>query len=118
MSECNDPEAELKREEFEEAVKCMKSGKAVGTDGIPVEVWKNSEVAKDALFEFLKMVWRKEEVPENLAVCIFVMLYKKKGSHNDCTKYRALGLLNHAYKIMTVVLLRRLVVECHDFFSE
>ena len=56
LPECNDPEAELKREEFEEAVKCMKNGKAVGTDGIPAEVWKNSKVAKDTLFEFLKKV--------------------------------------------------------------
>ena len=46
------------------------------------------------------------------------MIYKKKGSHNDCSKYRAIGLLNHAYKIMTVVLLRRLVVECQDFLSD
>ena len=46
------------------------------------------------------------------------MIYKKKGSHNDCSKYRAIGLLNHAYKIMSVVLLRRLVRECHEFFSE
>ena len=53
-----------------------------------------------------------------LAICIFIMLYKNKGSHNDCSKYRALGLLNHAYKIMSVVLLRRLVEECKDFFSE
>ena len=55
---------------------------------------------------------------ENVAVCIFVMLYTKKGSHNDCRKYRALDLLNHAYKIMTIVLLRRLVEECKEFFSE
>ena len=57
-------------------------------------------------------------MPENLAVCIFVMIFKRKGSHNDCSKYRAIGLLNHAYKVMSVVLLRRLVKECGKFFSE
>ena len=46
------------------------------------------------------------------------MIYKKKGSPNDCSKYRAIGLLNHAYKVMSVVLLRRLVEECKEFFSE
>ena len=45
-------------------------------------------------------------------------MYKNKGSPDDLTKYRALGLLNHVYKIMTVVLLRRLVEECADFFSD
>ena len=46
------------------------------------------------------------------------MIFKRKGSHNDCAKYRAIGLLNHAYKIMSTVLLRRIVEECKSFFSE
>ena len=46
------------------------------------------------------------------------MIYKKKDSINDCSKYRAIGLLNHTYKIMSVVLLKRMVVECEAFFSE
>ena len=70
------------------------------------------------LFNFLKKVWDKESVPPNLALCIFVMMYKNKGSPDDCSKYRALGLLNHAYKIMSVILLRRLVKECAGFFSD
>ena len=96
----------------------MKNSKATGMDEIPAEVWKNSKVAKEELFQFLFEVWRKEEVPANLAVCVFVMIYKKKGSHNDCTKYRAIGLLNHAYKIMSTVLLRRIVTECEGFLSD
>ena len=118
LPEDEEENAELTRKEFDEAVKCMKNGKATGADGIPSEVWKHSAVARDALYAFLRKVWSKEEVPKNLAVCIFIMLYKKKGSHNDCSKYRAIGLLNHAYKIMSVVLLRRLVEECKGFFSE
>ena len=105
-------------QEYCEAVKHLKDSKATGADGIPVEIWKGSTVAKQALFEFLQKVWSKESVPENLVVCIFVMIFKRKGSHNDCSKYRAIGLLNHAYKVMSVVLLRRLVEECGQFFSE
>ena len=40
-----------------------------------------------------------------------------KGSQNDYSKYRAIGLLNHSYKIMIVIFLWRLVEECKDFFS-
>ena len=65
-----------------------------------------------------EIVSKKEQVSENLAVCICIMLYKNKGSSDDYTKYRAIGLLNHAYKIMTTILLRRLVKECAAFFSE
>ena len=60
----------------------------------------------------------KEEVPMNLTVCIFVMIYKNKGSTHACSKYRVIGLLNHTYKVMIVVLLRRIVEEYADFFNE
>jgi len=110
--------AAMTREEFDRAVDSMKKAKAPGPDEIPAEVWQNSAVAREQLFKFLQQVWNKETVPENLATCVFIMMYKNKGSPDDCTKYRALGLLNHAYKIMSVILLKRLVVECADFFSD
>ena len=118
LPEATGEEAELTRAEFEEAVKCMKNGKAAGIDTIPAEVWKNSKEAKNRLYEFLSKIWRKEKVPPELAVTVFVMIFKNKGSPDDCTKYRCIGLLNHAYKIMTVVLLKRLVAECQAFFSD
>ena len=60
----------------------------------------------------------KEQVPEILAVCVFIMIYKQKGSPDDYSKYRAIGLLNHSYKIMSTILLRRLTKECEAFISE
>ena len=118
LPESDDPESEMTREEFDEAVSLMKNSKTPGIDGIAAEVWKNSPTARDALFEFLQAVWKKETVPANLAVCVFVMLWKNKGSKNDLSKYRAIGLLNHAYKILSVILLKRLVSECSAFFSD
>ena len=113
-----EPNAEMSRKEFDEAVESMKTGKAQGADGIPAEVWAGSKQARQILFEFLQKIRLKEQVPENLAVCIFIMLYKNKGSPDDFAKYRAIGLLNHAYKIMSTILLRRIVKECASFFSE
>ena len=108
LPESNDPEAEMTRAEFGAAVESMKIDKASGSDKIPAEVWAHSKTAKDILFEFLKQIWRKEEVPENLSVCVFIMIYKNKGSKDDYTKYRVIGLLNHTYKIMSTILLRRM----------
>ena len=118
LPDSEDENEAITREEFDDAVDSMKKAKAPGPDGIPAEVWQRSSVARDMLFNFLKKVWDKESVPPNLALCIFVMMYKNKGSPDDCSKYRALGLLNHAYKIMSVILLRRLVKECAGFFSD
>ena len=118
LPQCKDEKEKITREEYNAAVQHMKNGKAPGIDGIPAEVWKNSKVANEVLFQFLQKIWSKEKVPLNLVVCVFIMIYKNKGSADDFTKYRAIGLLNHAYKIMAVVLLRRLVQECGHFFSE
>ena len=109
---------ELTRKEFETAVKRMKPVKATGKDGIAVEVWKHSKVTKDMLFTFLEPIWKNESIPPDLVVCIFIMIYKQKGSPEDCSNYRAIGLLNHAYKILSVILLGRIVEECGHFFSE
>ena len=52
-----------------------------------------------------------------LAVGIFVMIYKK-ACPEDCANYRCIGLLNHSYKILTTILLQRLMAECESFFSD
>ena len=107
----------MEREEFEEAVRHMKNGKAAGADGIPAEVFKNSAVAKEILFEFLRKVWDKECVPIELAIGVFVMIYKK-GDADNFENYRCICLLKHAYKILSVILMKRLVKECDGFLSD
>ena len=93
----------------------MKAGKVADMDNIPAEIWQHLTVEREELFKFIKQVWHKESVPSNLVVCIFVMILKHKGSHNDCSKH---SLLNHTYKIMSVILLKRIVQECVDFLGE
>ena len=43
----------LTRQEFDAAVAKMKKQKTTDKDNIPVEVWQNSNVANNLLFEFL-----------------------------------------------------------------
>lgn len=95
----------------------MKNAKATGPDGIPAEVWKNSALAHDELFFFLKNIWAHECVPKSLVLCAFVMIHKKD-STEDCANYRAIGLLNHSYKILSICLLNRLIDETDWFLSD
>ena len=69
------------------------------------------------LYFFLKNIWEYECVPKSLVLCAFVMIYKK-GSSEDCANYRAIGLLNHSYKILSVCILNRLIAETDWFLSE
>ena len=79
-----DDVGELTREEFETAVKRMKNGKATGKDGIAAEVCKHSKVAKEMLYMFCSSFGKqKESIPPELAVCIFIMIFKQKGSPEE-----------------------------------
>ena len=107
----------LTEKEYLAAVKRMKNAKSTGPDGIPAEVWKHSQLAKEELYFFVSALWQSEKIPKNFALCAFVLLYKK-GPKNMCANYRALGLLNHSYKILSVCLLNRLVKETSWFLSD
>ena len=66
----------LSVEEVWAAVKSLKNHKAVGADGIPIEVYKLSAPAFRLLYELLERVWREETVPEEFGVAIFKMIFK------------------------------------------
>ena len=59
--------------------------------------YKRSKVCNGLLRQLLQKIWDKEEVSESFARATFVMLYKNKGSTDDPSKYRCIGLLSHAY---------------------
>ena len=55
----------LNREEVEVALKGMKNGKAMGPDGIPVEVWKSlGEEGVDMLLDLLQKIIEQKKMPE------------------------------------------------------
>ena len=96
----------------------MKYGKARGPDEIPVIVYKQSTICKDLLVKLLQKIWDTEEIPVKFARATFVMLYKQKGSKNDPSKYRCIGLLNHCYKILSQCLLERLNAETDGYLAD
>ena len=96
----------------------MPNNKACGIDGIPVEVFKYSPLCKQLLIVLIKQIWRTEEIPEQFAKAVFVMLYKNKGSSNNPAKYRCIGLLCHAYKVLSQCMLARLNLETKGFLAD
>ena len=59
-----------------------------------------------------------EYVPPELVRAAFIMLYKNKGSPDDPSKYRCIGLLPHVYKILSPVMLERIDNECSQYLSD
>ena len=112
------PGNKISRDEVEQAVKNMKKHKAVGADGIPVEVYQTSAEAFELLFDLLTCIWTSEQVPTQLSVAVFKMLFKHKGSPDDPSKYRCIGLLNSAYKVLSAVMLQRLIKETQHYLQD
>ena len=63
-------------------------------------------------------MWCDETIPADFAQTKFVMIYKQKGSSDDPSKCRCLGMLNHSYKTLSQCLLARLVRETDGFLPD
>ena len=96
----------------------MARGKACGPDAIPAELYKHSAVCRGMLQHLLQKIWLTEEVPVEFAKASFVMLFKNKGSSDDPSKYRCIGLLPHAYKVFHQCLLERIEAETGAYLSD
>ena len=62
-------------------------------------------------------MWELEYVPEKLVRAAFVILHKKADT-NDPSNYRCIGLLPHSYKVLSIIMLDRIVRECSHFLSD
>ena len=96
----------------------MPNSKACGMDNIPAELFKHSLTCRDLLRQTLQKIWLDEEVPIDFAKAMFVMLFKNKGSSDDPSKYRCIGLLPHAFKVFQQCLLERIEKETQLFLSD
>ena len=92
--------------------------KRLGPDGIPIELFKVCPQCYALLSNLLQSIWLDEDVPTAFGQAKFIMLFKGKGSDDDPSKYRCLGLLNHSYKTLSQCMLRRLENETSDFLSD
>ena len=103
------PRCEITRNEVESALKSMKNGKAAGSSGIVTEMMKAAHVLSvDWLTDLCNMIVSEGKIPDDWKKSILVPVYKGKGDPLHCGSYRAIKLLEHALKIVELVLERRI----------
>ena len=86
----------------------MKNGKAVGPDGIPVEVYKAAGAdLVEKLHVLFTRIWEEEVIPSDFRDALIVKFFKK-GVKVDCGNYRGISLLSIAGKIFARILACRL----------
>ena len=109
--------APINEAETERELNGMKSGKAVGSDEIPAEVWKClGWFGVVTLCKLFNSIMITETIPSAWRDSILVPIFKEKGDIQECHNYRGIKLLTHTFKIWERVLDRRVIVctEIHE----
>jgi hypothetical protein len=60
------------------------------------------------IHKLITSIWKKEKLPEKWKESIIVPIHKK-GDKTDCINYRGISLLLTTYKILSNILLSRLI---------
>ncbi|KAK3565433.1 hypothetical protein QTP86_009698 [Hemibagrus guttatus] len=111
----------IRKDEVRKALKRMKSGKAVGPDDIPVEVWKClGEAAVEFLASLFNRVLESERMPEEWRRSVLVPIFKNKGDVQSCSNYRGIKLMSHTMKVWERVVearLRKVVEFCEQQYG-
>ncbi|KAK3524988.1 hypothetical protein QTP86_012195 [Hemibagrus guttatus] len=111
----------IRKDKVRKALKRMKSGKAVGPDDIPVEVWKClGEAAVEFLASLFNRVLESEKMPEEWRRSVLVPIFKNKGDVQSCSNYRGIKLMSHTMKVWERVVearLRKVVEICEQQYG-
>jgi hypothetical protein len=87
----------------------LKKLKSPGSDQIPANlIQAGGETLLFAMHKLISSVWNKEELPDQWKESIIVRIHKK-GDKTDCNNYLGISLLSTSYKILSNILLSRLV---------
>ncbi|AQK55117.1 hypothetical protein ZEAMMB73_Zm00001d051783 [Zea mays] len=95
--------------EVKEALKRMKVRKAMGPDGIPIEVWRClGDIAIVWLTKLFNTIFRTNRMPDEWRRSTLVPIFKNKADVQSCTNYRGIKLMSHTMKLWERVIEHRL----------
>jgi hypothetical protein len=90
----------IQESEVKEVLKKMKTGKALGPDDIPIEVWRClGDIAIVWLTKLFNIIFRSNKMPDEWRKSILVPIFKNKGDIQSCTYYRGIKLMSHTMKL-------------------
>jgi hypothetical protein len=95
--------------EVKDALKRMKGGKAMGPDGIPIEVWRNlGDVVIVWLTKLFNFIFRLNKMPDEWRRSILIPIFKNKGDVQSYTNYQGIKLMSHTMKLRERIIEHRL----------
>ena len=104
--------------DVELAIDKLKSHKSPGIDQIPAElITAGGRAICLEIHKLITSIWKKEKLPEEWKESIIVPIHKK-GDKTDCSNYRGISLLPNTYKILSNILLSRLISYAKEIIGE
>lgn len=102
-------DVEFTKQDIQEAIAKLKSGKAEGPDRISNEMLKQlDEVSIETLRDIMETVRQSKLLPEEWKTANTVLLYKGSGDKTNPMNFRPIALLSCAYKIYSRIITTRL----------
>lgn len=103
-------EKPITEEEFEQALKLMKSGKAPGPDGLTLGYYKKfGEILRGRFIQAYNSIREGNELPRDSLRAHIALLPKEGKDLTNCGNYRPISLLNVDLKVFTRILASRLL---------
>ena len=97
----------IMQSEVEEALRAMRPGKAVGEDGIAVEMLGVlGEWGAEVVTEIANSIYNTGQIPDQMARSIFITIPKKPGAI-DCDKFRTISVMSQLSKVVLRIILNR-----------
>ena len=95
--------------EIKQAIKKLKTAKALGPDNIQPEALKaNPDLAANIIHKIYSDIWKNEIMPQDWNIGHLIKL-PKKCNLNDCKDYRGIALLSVVAKVLNIIRLTRLL---------
>ena len=90
------------------ALESIITNKAIGGDGIPVELFQILKYdAVKVLHSICQQMWKSQQWPQDWKRSIFILI-PKKGNAKECSNYSTIALISYASKVMLKILQARL----------
>jgi len=100
------------------AIDKLKSHKLPGIDQIPAELIKaGGRTICLEIHKLITSIWKKEKLPEEWKESIIIPTHKK-GDKTDYSNYRGISLLPTTYKILSSILLSRLIPYANEIIGD
>jgi hypothetical protein len=104
--------------EVEITIRKLKRYKVPGSDQIPAElIQEGGEILHSEIHKLIMLIWNKEELPHQWKESIVVPVHKKRDK-TDCSNYRGISLLSTSYKILSNILLSRLIPYADEIIGD